>query len=78
MSATSLDFIIGYKVAGIYEVCVVLIIYLKIESSNTSRLEAHAGVFRLLMKHIFDTYDKLPWLKHKKVCYLKLELPNHE
>ena len=27
----------------------------KVASSNTSRLEAHAGFFRLLMKGIFDT-----------------------
>ena len=30
--------------------------YCKVESSNTSRLEAHAGFFRLLMKGIFDPY----------------------
>ena len=28
--------------------------YHKVTSSNTSRLEAHAGFFRLLMKGIFD------------------------
>ena len=28
----------------------------KVASSNTSRLEAHAGFFRLLMKGIFDPY----------------------
>ena len=28
--------------------------YRKVASSNTSRLEAHAGLFRLLMKGIFD------------------------
>ena len=28
--------------------------YCKIASFNTSRLEAHAGFFRLLMKGIFD------------------------
>ena len=28
----------------------------KVASSNTSRLEAHAGFFRLLMKGIFNTY----------------------
>ena len=32
------------------------IIYRKVTSSNTSRLEAHAGFFRLLMKGIFDPY----------------------
>ena len=31
-------------------------IYRKIASSNTSRLEAHAGFFRSLMKGIFDPY----------------------
>ena len=30
--------------------------YRKVASSNTSRLEAHAGFFRLLMKRIFDAY----------------------
>ena len=25
-------------------------------SSNTSRLESHSGIFRLLMKEIFDSY----------------------
>ena len=30
--------------------------YSKVASSNTSRLEAHAGFFRLLMKGIFDPY----------------------
>jgi hypothetical protein len=30
--------------------------YRKVASSNTSRLEAHAGFFRLLMKGIFDPY----------------------
>ena len=28
----------------------------KVVSSNMSRLEAHAGFFRLLMKGIFDSY----------------------
>ena len=30
--------------------------YCKVLNSNTSRLEAHAGFFRLLMKGIFDPY----------------------
>ena len=30
--------------------------YRKVTISNTSRLEAHAGFFRLLMKGIFDPY----------------------
>ena len=30
--------------------------YRKVASSNTSRLEAHAGFFRLLMKGIFNPY----------------------
>ena len=32
------------------------LIHSKVESSNTSRLEAHAGFFRLLMKGILDPY----------------------
>ena len=32
--------------------------YRKVTSSNTSRLEANAGFFRLLMKGIFDPYVK--------------------
>ena len=32
--------------------------YRKVASSNMSRLEAHAGFFRLLMKGIFDPSDK--------------------
>jgi hypothetical protein len=31
-------------------------IYRKVASFNMSRLEAHAGFFRLLMKGIFDPY----------------------
>ena len=30
--------------------------YRKVVSSNMSRVEAHAGFFRLLMKGIFDPY----------------------
>ena len=30
--------------------------YRKVASSNRSCLEAHAGIFRLLMKGIFDPY----------------------
>ena len=30
--------------------------YRKVASSNTSCLEAHTGLFRLLMKGIFDPY----------------------
>ena len=30
--------------------------YRKVASSNLSRLETHAGFFRLLMKGIFDPY----------------------
>ena len=33
-----------------------LFFYRKIATSNTSRLNAHAGFFRLLMKRIFDPY----------------------
>ena len=37
--------------------------YCKVASSNTSRLEAHAGFFRLLMKGIFDLYVVCPFNK---------------
>ena len=37
--------------------------YRKIASSNTSRLEAHAGFFRLLKKGIFDPYVLSPFDK---------------
>ena len=32
------------------------LVYRKVASSKTYRLEAHAGFFRLLMKGIFDPY----------------------
>ena len=35
--------------------------YCKVTSSNTSRLEAHAGFFRLLLKRIFDPYVLWPF-----------------
>ena len=38
-----------------FELCAV-IEYRKIASSNTSRLEAHAGFFRLFMKGVFGPY----------------------
>ena len=41
--------------------------YRKVASSNTSRLEAHAGFFRLLMKGIFDPY--VLWPFDKKVIF---------
>ena len=34
----------------------VILNYRKVASSNTSRFEAHAGLFRLLMKGTFDAY----------------------
>ena len=37
--------------------------YRKVASSNTFRLEAHAGFFRLLMKGIFDPYVLWPFDK---------------
>ena len=37
-------------------VSLVAIVYRKVASSNMSRLEAHAGFFRLLMKGTFDPY----------------------
>ena len=39
------------------------IIYCKVASSNKSRLEAHAGFFRLPMKGIFDPYVLWPFSK---------------
>ena len=39
--------------------------YCKVASSNMSRLEAHAGFFRLPMKGIFDPYE--PWPLDKKL-----------
>ena len=42
--------------------------YRKFASSNTSRLEAHAGFFRLLMKGIFGPY--VLWPFDKKVDFL--------
>ena len=38
------------------QVHVVCYTHRKFASSNTSRLEAHAGFFRLLMKGIFNPY----------------------
>ena len=35
--------------------------YRKVASSNTSRFEAHAGLFKLLMKGIFDAYVLWPF-----------------
>ena len=35
--------------------------YRKVVSSNTSRLEGHAGIFRLLMKGIFDDFLTKSW-----------------
>ena len=37
--------------------------YRKVASSNTYRLEAHAGFFRLLIKVIFDPYVPRPFDK---------------
>ena len=37
--------------------------YRKIANSNTTRLEAHVGLFRLLMKGIFGPYVLLPYVK---------------
>ena len=34
----------------------IYVTYHKVASSNTYRLEAHAGFFRLLVKGIFDPY----------------------
>ena len=45
----------------------IIFTYSKIASSNTFRLEAHVGLFRLLMKGILDTY--LVWHFDKKLIY---------
>ena len=37
--------------------------YRKVASSNTSRLEAHAGFFRSIMKGILDPYVLWPFDK---------------
>ena len=42
--------------AGFSQNILLLFVYRKIASSNTSRLEAHAGFSRLLMKGIFYPY----------------------
>ena len=39
------------------------LIYHKVVSSNTSHLEAHAGIYGLLMKGIFDAYVLWPFGK---------------
>ena len=44
------------EIAGTLVYTITLSIYRKVVSSNMSRLEAHAGFFRLLMKGIFDPY----------------------
>ena len=41
--------------------------YRKVASSNTSRLEAHAGIYRLLMKGIFDSH--VLWSFEKKLIF---------
>ena len=38
--------------------------YRIVASSNTSRLEAHPGIFRLLMKGIVDAYVLWPFDKN--------------
>ena len=43
-------------------------VYHKVTSSNTSCLEAHAGLFRLLMKGIFGPYALWPF--DKKLIFL--------
>ena len=56
-------------------------IYLKVGSSNTSCLDAHAGIFRLLMKGIFDPYvlwtferistvSRKPYNENNKIFYM--------
>ena len=48
----------SYVIIVIYlgKICIDIFTYRKVMSSNTSRLEAHTGFFRLLMPGIFDPY----------------------
>ena len=46
---------------------IVQFIVCKVASSNTSRFEAHTGLFRLSMKGIFDLY--VPWPFRKSFIY---------
>ena len=46
--------------------------YRIVVSSSSSRIEAHAGLFRLLMKGIFDPYVLLPFDK-KLIFQLLIE-----
>ena len=48
--------------------------YCKITSSNTSRLEANVGFFRLLMKGIFGMYVLWPFDK-KLIFSLVIRIP---
>ena len=43
-------------VQSIYGFAVNMKVNMTISSSNTSRLEDHPGIYRLLMKGIFDAY----------------------
>ena len=50
--------------------------YHKVANTNMSRLEAHAGFFRLLMKGIFDAYVHCnPLHGHYRVELLHREIP---
>ena len=51
------DFARFFGLLRIYE------LYHKVASTNTSRSEAHAGFFRLLMKGIVDSYVLWPFDK---------------
>ena len=46
--------------------------YRKVASSNTSRFEAHAGFFRLLMKEIFKLADRMRYLWYGYLWYVYL------
>ena len=50
--------------------------YRKVASSNTSRLEAHAGFFRLLMKGIRKIFGTLN-LRRVKDCQIPLSTANY-
>ena len=50
--------------------------YRKIANSNTSRLEAHEGFFRLLVKGIFHPYVLSPFDK-RLIFYLVMRIRTH-
>ena len=66
----SLCFVIVIFAAGVvgkwiltFDFSIIILMYRKVVSSNTSRLEAHAGIYSLLMKGIFEAYVLWPFDK---------------